>query len=88
MLEALAYGVLLLPVAVVATLVVLIMSWGPLRGPIATRVHRIARIAIVVEAVLVIAALVWISQDPAFGFTPYPGANDDGGERPRQPMVR
>ena len=67
-LEALAYGVLLLPVAVVVTLVVLVMSWGPLRSPIAKRWHRIARIAIVVEAVLVIAALIWMSQDPAWGF--------------------
>ena len=66
MLEALAYGVLLLPVAVVATLVVLVWSWGPMRGPIATRVHRLARIALVVEALLVIAALVWMSQDPGW----------------------
>ena len=66
MLEALAYGVLLLPVAVVATLVVAAWSWGPMRGPIATRVHRLARIALVVEALLVIAALVWMSQDPGW----------------------
>ncbi len=61
---------LLLPVVLVATLVVLVIS-SRRSDPIATRVHRIARIAIVVEAVLVIAALVWISQDPGLGFTRY-----------------
>ena len=72
--ELLAYAVLLLPVALVAAIVVLVVSWGPFRGRIATGVHRLARIALV-EVVLVIATLVWMSQDPASGSAPYPGAS-------------
>ena len=63
----LVLGVLLLPIAIVVTLVVLVVS-GRRSGPTAERVNRGSLIALILEVVLVVLAAWWMSVDPGWTF--------------------